>query len=796
MAEITYPDDVPAAARASNALVQGEVDSFTLEKRYVRADGSLMWGRLTATGLRAEDGKLEACLGAIEDVTEQIRNQQMLAEHEARLRMALESASMWTFDRDLTTGLEIRWGALLEEFGLAERGEFDEFLSLLHPDDSNMIRPDGLLGDEDEFVMNVRLRTVSGEYRWVQRRGSVVRDGQGRPIRVTGTSMDITQERLAEIRGAEAEANLSRVIEASPDAFVSFDSKGIVTRWNPAAKTIFGWSQQEAVGRPGSHFLVPFEQLELARAFFQGVSGDVGPGDHTRGPMEMTGLHRDGRRVPLEASWVAAIVGNELRISAFIRDLTERKASQAELERLALVDPLTGLPNRALMHDRLQGALGRMKRHGRKVGVLFLDLDRFKVVNDSLGHDAGDSLLCVLGDRISRVLRSGDTLGRLGGDEFVVVAEEIGDARDLASLAERILAAVSQPLHLQGYEIAPSASIGIAVAEEGSGDTESLLRDADLAMYRAKARGGGDYELFDFEMRQRAMSRLASEGELRRAVGNDELRVHYQPYLEADGKLHGVEALVRWLHPERGLVAPAEFIGLAEETGLVVPLGEWVLRAACRQAKAWRTGPHPDLTLSVNLSVRQLAQPRLTAVVAGILEETGLEASALCLEITETALMQDPGAAAVTLGELRRLGVRIAVDDFGTGYSSLLYLRHFPIQILKLDTIFVSGVCENSEDRVIIGSIIELAHALGLTAVAEGVETVAQLHALQALGCDLMQGYYWSRPLDAESMTARLQGSNHLSPDRTFAVTPTTPPPRRGQTSLPAATRRSSTVVR
>jgi diguanylate cyclase (GGDEF)-like protein len=467
---------------------------------------------------------------------------------------------------------------------------------------------------------------------------------------------------------------------------------------------------------------------------------------------------------------VAAIVGNELRISAFIRDLTERKASQAELERLALLDPLTGLPNRALMHDRLQGALNRMKRHGRKVGVLFLDLDRFKVVNDSLGHDAGDSLLCVLGDRISRALRSGDTLGRLGGDEFVVVAEEIGDARDLASLAERILAAIARPLHLQGYEIAPSASIGIAVAEDGSGDTESLLRDADLAMYRAKARGGGDYELFDFEMRQRAMSRLASEGELRRALSNDELRVHFQPYLESDGKLHGVEALVRWLHPERGLVAPAEFIGLAEETGLVVPLGEWVLRAACRQVTQWRAGPHPELNLSVNLSVRQLAQPGLAALVADILSEEGLEASALCLEITETALMEDPGAAAVTLGELRRLGVRIAVDDFGTGYSSLLYLRHFPIQILKLDHIFVAGVCENSEDRVIIGSIIELAHALGLTAVAEGVETVAQLHALEALGCDLMQGYYWSRPLDAESMTERLNGSNHLSPDRTHGV--------------------------
>ena len=220
------------------------------------------------------------------------------------------------------------------------------------------------------------------------------------------------------------------------------------------------------------------------------------------------------------------------------------------------------------------------------------------------------------------------------------------------------------------------------------------------------------------------------------------------------------------------LFAPAEFIGLAEETGLVVPLGEWVLRAACKQLKAWRAGPHPELYLSVNLSVRQLAQPRFAALVADILDEARLEASALCLEITETALMQDPGAAAVTLGELRRLGVRIALDDFGTGYSSLLYLRHFPIQILKLDSFFVSGVCENSEDKVIIGSIIDLAHALGLIAVAEGVETAAQLHALEALGCDLMQGYYWSRPLDAESMTERLRGSTHLSPDRTGGVSP------------------------
>jgi diguanylate cyclase (GGDEF)-like protein len=481
-------------------------------------------------------------------------------------------------------------------------------------------------------------------------------------------------------------------------------------------------------------------------------------------PVEAFLTDRTGREFPVEISLAVVEQDGQRCAKAFIRDVSQRHALEEQLTRQALTDSLTGLPNRALLRDRLATAVARLDRNPGLAAVMMLDMDRFKVVNDSLGHVAGDEMLKIVAERIRSVVRVGDTVGRVGGDEFVVVAEDFDDTSEVVFLADRIIEAVSEPLELQGLELHPGASIGIAVATDSSSTADKLLRDADLSMYRAKERGGGSAELFDDELYAKALARLELEAELRRAIEEEQLRVYYQPVVSFDGKVSGFEALVRWQHPERGMISPIDFIPLAEETGLVVPLGAWVLEKAAEQVAAWHDMIDAELTLSVNLSSRQLADPELPAVVRRILAETGLPAGKLCLELTETALIEDPQSAERCLTELRALGVRIGVDDFGTGYSSLIYVRRFPVQVLKLDRLFVAGLGESAEDETIAGSVIHLAHELGLEAVAEGVETLDQLHTLDSLGCDLAQGFYWSKPRPANEIELVLLDGHKLGP--------------------------------
>ena len=423
----------------------------------------------------------------------------------------------------------------------------------------------------------------------------------------------------------------------------------------------------------------------------------------------------------------------------------------------ALHDPLTGLPNRSLLLDRLQQALARADRRPQKVAVLFLDLDRFKVINDSLGHQTGDRVLVAVADRLVASLRPGDTATRFGGDEFVVVCEEVVDERQALEIAERLAARLREPFMLGGEEVFLSVSVGVSLANGSEDDPTALLRDADAAMYRAKELGRARCDLFDAEMRARAVARLETENDLRRAIERGELRVHYQPNVSIDGgTVVGVEALVRWEHPRRGLVSPAEFIPLAEETGQIVPLGAWVLEEACRQLAIWtargRMSPARDFAVSVNLSPHQLASRDLVDQVRRVLLRTEVDPSQLCLEITETALLHDVDGAIETLRRLRGLGVRIALDDFGTGYSALSYLHVMPVDVLKIDRSFVGRLGPDPRDRAIVEGMISLAHALDLTVVAEGVETAGQLDDLAAMGCDVAQGFYFFRPEPPERL--------------------------------------------
>ncbi|HEX6380415.1 MAG TPA: EAL domain-containing protein [Acidimicrobiia bacterium] len=446
-------------------------------------------------------------------------------------------------------------------------------------------------------------------------------------------------------------------------------------------------------------------------------------------------------------------------VTALVEVLQRRRryASALELAHQAVHDALTGLPNRLQVADRLEQALARSSETGFEVAVLFIDLDRFKLINDGRGHAAGDELLVAVADRLRRVVRSGDVVARFGGDEFVVVCEDQTADFEASLVAGRIIDALREPVVVDGQEIFLSASIGIAMAG-GTGTPESLLRDADAAMYRAKAKGRARCEFFDATMRTEALDHLETQSALHRALERDELRVFYQPVVDlASGVVTGVEALVRWEHPQQGLVSPASFIPLAEETGLIVPIGAWVLDQATAQAARWRERSWGrSLTMNVNLSARQLRQPDLIPRLMAALLATGTDPSQLCLELTETTFMDDARSHSEVLDGIRGLGLGLAIDDFGTGYSSLTYLKRLPVSVLKIDQAFVRGLGRDASDTAIVKSVIDLAHALGLVVVAEGVEDGGQVAHLRKLGCDQAQGYFFARPQPAEELEQQL----------------------------------------
>jgi diguanylate cyclase (GGDEF)-like protein len=445
-------------------------------------------------------------------------------------------------------------------------------------------------------------------------------------------------------------------------------------------------------------------------------------------------------------------------VAQLISSSLERRRAEAHLSHQATHDPLTELPNRTLFVDRVEQAVARAERSERPVAVLFLDLDRFKVVNDSLGHRAGDELLVAAAQRLRTVVRPADTVARFGGDEFVVLCEEVDETRVAVDVARRIVAALEEPFVLGGREVFVSASVGICMATDTRSTPDDLLRNADTAMFRAKGRGGARVAMFDDAMQAWAEGRFETEVALRRAVERGELRVHYQPVVHLDSAdIVALEALVRWERPGMGLVSPGEFIPIAEETGLIVPLGTWVLEEACRQVAAWQhLGPRGTLGVTVNMSGRQLVQPDVVEVVRTALARAQLDPGLLTLEITESVLLDDDAHAIDVLGALKDLGVRLAIDDFGTGYSSLTYLRHFPFDVVKVDQSFVHNLGTNVEDSTIVAAVIALSKALGLRVVAEGIETAEHLAALVNLDCDYAQGYFFSRPMPADRTVALL----------------------------------------
>lgn len=461
---------------------------------------------------------------------------------------------------------------------------------------------------------------------------------------------------------------------------------------------------------------------------------------------------KDGSRLPVEVHLKALESKGRQIMLAFARDIS------AHIQ----TDALTGLPNRSLLSDRLAQLIALANRSAKSVAVMLIDLDRFKNINESLGHDIGDQIIIETGRRLASSIPDGDTVARLGGDEFIMALANV-DEEDVTILAQQVLELVSQPMVIQGHEFYPTGSIGISLYPKDGTDCPTLLKNADTAMYRAKAAGRNNFQFYAQEMNARALHRLKLEGGLRRALERQEFVLHYQPQLDiVSGQIVGVEALLRWNPAGKRMLPPIDFISIAEESGLIVPIGEWVLRTACMQSKAWETQGLPPIKMAVNLSARQFQQQNIEEVVHQILEETACNPRSLELEITESVLMETPEATAETLQKLNTMGVQLSIDDFGTGYSSLSYLKRFPIHSLKIDQSFVKDIATDSDDAAITKAVIMLAHSMKLKVITEGVETMAQLDFLRQQDCDQVQGNYFSQPLPEKEMTELLRNKRSL----------------------------------
>lgn len=553
----------------------------------------------------------------------------------------------------------------------------------------------------------------------------------------------------------ESENRFRSVVESANDAIILTDQSGKISAWNNGAQKTFGYSREDILGQSLS-FLFPkryYEYLENDGITDPLISSEM---LHTNGKTsEYNGLKKDGTEFPLEISLSSWETAKGLFYSGIIRDVTERKSLEDQLTHQALHDPLTKLANRVLFRDRVEHSLTRVGRKKAPVAVLFLDLDNFKNINDSLGHAAGDQLLISVAERLQACLRSSDTAARLGGDEFAILVEDSNDTNGALLVAERIRDILRTPFSIAGKEIAVGTSIGIASAQTGKESPEELLRNADVAMYMAKTQGKGCFTVFETQMHEALVMRVELEDDMRRAIERNEFEVYYQPIVDLQsGTVMGMEALARWNHPTRGMVMPNDFIPLAEETKLIIPIGRYILEEACRQTRLWqdRNESGSLLSITVNISGCQFQDDSLPTTVSEVLATTGLNPNSLILEITENTMLQNTDASVKKLEGMKSLGVRLAIDDFGTGYSSLSYLQRFPIDILKIDQSFIDKISQGKEGAAVARAIITMSDTLRLRTIAEGIETHAQTVALQDFGCELGQGFHFAKPLNHEDM--------------------------------------------
>ncbi|WP_018754827.1 bifunctional diguanylate cyclase/phosphodiesterase [Paenibacillus terrigena] len=560
---------------------------------------------------------------------------------------------------------------------------------------------------------------------------------------------DITKRKQTERELQESEEKLRSVIQSATDAIIISDDRSMIISWNKGAETMFGYQEHEVLGKPLS--------TVIPEGFGSAHESSVERFVHTEIPkvtgatVELVGLRKDGTEFPLELSLASWKTGDQIFFTNIIRDITERKLAEQKINHMVYHDSLTGLPNRRYFEEKLQKAVATAMEEQREAFVMFLDLDGFKLVNDSLGHDFGDLLLKEVAGRILQCVEGNGVVSRLGGDEFTIILEDITEQEAL-HIADQIIHLIEMPILIDGHELYVTTSIGISRYPDDGADSRTLMKRADTAMYSAKEQGKNNYRIYAPAMQLVTDQKIFLQNELNRALENKELILYYQPQISMkDGSIAGMEALIRWNHPTKGIIPPDQFIAHAEETGLIVPIGEWVLRTACRQNKEWQVQGFPPMRVAVNLSARQFLKKNLVQFVENVLEETGLAPDYLELEITEGTML-DVQRSTDALEKLKKLGVHIAIDDFGTGYSSLSYLTNFPLDKLKIDQSFIRDMPTNLNNKAIVSTIISMARHLNLQVIAEGVETEEQLHFLRDEICDEVQGYLFSKPLSVEEM--------------------------------------------
>ena len=775
----------------------GNTDAY--RAHYVRKDGSLIPVEITRRLVRI--GRSRYVVGVARDIADRLRSEERLQQSLERFEIVARATNDVVYDWNLDTD-QLWWNDNFRGvFGHEphEVGAYvDSWTSRIHPEDVDFVKGDrraAIDGGYKSWSGEYRFRRKDGSHAVVFDRGLVIRDSAGRPVRMIGAMLDVTARKEAERKmalHAERQEIIARLGQfalghAELDGVLAEAARGlhaggcdvaaIVERHGPELlmRAAFGENVEAAVGER-----VPLSPDATWAQLLDAAGAAVYEREHfaVRGadlPWS-SWLRRlgSGICVPVrgESGAFGALIMGSLRDDAFdAEDLSfaeaiahvlsaavRRHQTQSRLAYMAEFDALTGLPNRNLLHDRLTQSLAQARRHGWQGAVLFIDLDRFKLVNDTLGHHVGDRLIAEVGRRIKQCVRAGDTVGRVSGDEYGVVLGELAQADDAAFVAQKILDVLALPFDLDGNEAYVTASIGISVFPSDGDDAETLLKNADMAMYRAKELTRNAYCFFTGEMNQRSVAKLQLNNDLRRAIERSEFVLHYQPKIDlADGRVHGVEALLRWNHPQRGMVTPGEFIPALEDSGLILPVGEWVLEEAAAQLRRWLREGLRALPVAVNLSAKQFRRRDLDALIRRTLAAAGVSAGLIELEITESCLMEDAEDAVRLLANLRAAGLRISVDDFGTGYSSLSSLTRLPLNALKIDRSFVRDVVSSAEAASIVRAVIDMAHNLSFTVVAEGVETAEQMAFLKRHGCDLAQGYLFDRPMPASQLAERLR---------------------------------------